>query len=135
MGYWLLEDTADSSGNGTTLTNNNTTTFTAAKFGNGSEHNGTTQYLEAADNANLSITGDLTLAAWINNDDTTGSQNIIGKWDGTNNSYLLALEGDELRMYIDSSSNHQTTTLRVERLVCKPEINADSGRIELLIRS
>lgn len=114
VGYWKLDESSgnatDSSGNGTTLTNNSTTTFTGAKFGNSGEFDGTADYFEAADTATLSLTGDVTLAAWINNDDTTGSQNIIGKWDGTNNSYLLALEGDELRMYIDSTSNYQTTT-------------------------
>jgi len=114
VGYWKMDETsgdaADSSGNVTTLTNNSTTPYTGAKFGNGAELDGSTDYFEAADNATLSVTGDLTLSAWINNDDTTGSQNIVGKWDGTNNSYLLALEGDELRMYIGSASNHQTTS-------------------------
>lgn len=116
-GYWPFDTTndisqsgIDNSGNGTTLTNNSSTAYSTGKFGLAIEPDGTADYMEAADNATLSITGSLTLSAWINNDDTTGSQNIIGKWDGTNNSYLLALEGDELRMYIDSASNYQTTT-------------------------
>ncbi|GEM_PF-1753555 len=114
VGYWNLNETSgnatDTSGTGTTLTNNSTTPYTGAKFGNGGEFDGSTDYFEAADNATLSLTGDLTLSAWIQPDDTSGSQNIVGKWDGTNNSYLLAMEGDELRMYIDSASSYQTTT-------------------------
>ncbi|QQS39311.1 DUF2341 domain-containing protein [Candidatus Woesebacteria bacterium] len=114
VGYWPMDETtgnpSDKSGNSTTLTNNNSTAFTAAKFGNSGELNGTSQYFEAADSAHLSVTGSLTLSAWINPDDTTGSQNIVGKWDGTNTSYLLALEGNEVRMYIDSASNYQATT-------------------------
>ena len=114
VGYWNFDESSgnasDSSGNDTTLTNNSTTSYSASKYGNGIEPNGSADYFEAADNATLSITGDLTLSAWIEPDDTTGQQNIVGKWDGTNNSYMLALTGDEIVMYIDSASNYQTTT-------------------------
>ena len=80
IGYWKMDELSgnatDLSGNGTTLTNTGTTTFTGAKFGNGSEHNGSSQYFDVVDNAYLSVTGSLTLSAWINPDDTTGSQDI-----------------------------------------------------------
>ncbi len=114
IGYWKMDELSgnatDLSGNGTTLTNTGTTTFTGAKFGNGSEHNGSSQYFDVVDNAYLSVTGSLTLSAWINPDDTTGSQDIIGKWDGANESYLLAMEGANLRMYIDAAANYEATT-------------------------
>ena len=114
VGYWTFNHTSgnasDKSGYTTTLTNNNTATYAPAKYGNGTELNGTTQYFDAADNAALSITGSLVLSAWIEPDDTTGSQDIVGKFDQSNESYLLALEGDEVRMYVDSASNYATTT-------------------------
>lgn len=114
VGYWKLDessgDAADSSGNATTLTNVSTTAYTAAKYGNGMEPDGTADYFQASDNAPLSVTGSLTLSAWIQPDDTTGSQDIIAKWDGANESYLLAMEGADLRMYIDSASNYQAST-------------------------
>ena len=114
VGYWNLDETtgdaSDSSGYGTTLTNNDTTVYSGAKFGYGAEPDGAADYLSVTDNATLSITGNLTLSAWIQPDDTTGQQDIVGKWDGTNNSYLLALSGNELVMYVDSAGSYETTT-------------------------
>ena len=113
IGYWKMDETSgnatDSSGVGTTLTNNGTTTFTNSKFGNGANPNGSSQFFDAADNSTLSITGKLTLAAWILPDVVTGTHEIVGKFDGANESYLLSQEVDEIRMYIDSASNYQTT--------------------------
>ena len=113
VGYWKMDETsgnaADSSGVGSTLTNNGTATFSAAKYGNGAELDGSTQFFDAADNATLSITGSLTLSAWIIPDTVTGSHAILGKFDQSNESYLLSQEADEIRLYIDSSSNYETT--------------------------
>jgi hypothetical protein len=114
VGYWRMDEVSgnaiDSSGNGTTLTNTGTASYSGGKFGNGAELNGTSQYFDAADSEALSMTGDVTLSAWIEPDDITGSQNIVGKWDGSNESYLLALSGGELRMYVDAAANYETTT-------------------------
>lgn len=48
VGYWKMEESSgnmsDSSGNGRTLTNNGTITFTAGKFANAGSFNGSTQY-------------------------------------------------------------------------------------------
>lgn len=113
-GYWKLDETSgnasDNSGNDTTLTNVSTTAYTSAKFGNGIEPDGSADYLYAADNTALSITGSLTLAAWIEPDDITGTENIIAKWDGANESYRLTKEGANIRMYIDADANYQATT-------------------------
>jgi hypothetical protein len=114
VGYWDLDESSgnasDTSGNGTTLTNQGTSTFSAAKFGNGTELNGSSQYFDTTDNSTLSITGNLTLAAWIEPDNVTShSDHIIGKWDDTDESYQLIKVNDEIRMYIDSSSNYETT--------------------------
>lgn len=54
--------------------------------------NGTTQYLYAADSASLSITGTLTLEAWIyfsSNPDVGDEKHIINKANGTTNGYVL----------------------------------------------
>ncbi len=64
------------------------------------------------DSSSLSITGDLTLAAWIKpNFATPSSQmDIAGKWDGSNQSYLLAQYGSEARLYLDSATNYITSS-------------------------
>ena len=66
VGHWKMDETsgtaADSSGNGLTLTNNGTTTFTGARFANGSSHNGTTQYFSTA----TAINSIQTVAFWVN---------------------------------------------------------------------
>ena len=113
VGWWKLDESssnaADSSGNAITLTNNSATPFTGAKFANGAELDGSTDFFDAADSATLSQTGSITLSAWIIPDVITGSHAIVGKFDGSSESYLLSQETDEIRMYIDSSSNYQTT--------------------------
>ncbi|MFA4881115.1 MAG: LamG domain-containing protein [Candidatus Doudnabacteria bacterium] len=113
VGYWKMDEASgnpvDSSGNGSTLTNTGTATFASGKFGNTASLNGSSQYFYVADNAILSLTGDVVLSAWIYADSITGSHDIVGKWDGANESYLLSLEGDELRMWADSVLNYKTT--------------------------
>ncbi len=119
VGYWKMDETSgnavDSSGTGTTLTNTGTATFTTtlAKFGNATDlESGSSQYFTVADNATLSLTGNLTLTAWIKPESVTTSTafDIIGKFDGANESYQLTQFGDEVRLYIDSSSNYVETT-------------------------
>ena len=68
-------------------------------------------YGYTADSAGLSMTGDLTISGWIKPESVTATTffDIAGKWDGSSESYLLALYGDELRMYIDASANYKTT--------------------------
>ncbi len=116
VGYWKLDESSgnasDSSGNTTTLTNVNTTSFVGGKFGNGADLESTSsQYFYASDNPTLSITGSLTLSAWIRPESVgAGLYNIIAKWDGTNESFRLAQNGDEIRLELDSSGNYIETT-------------------------
>lgn len=57
---------SDSSGNGNTLTNNNTATFSAGKINNGADlEDSSSQYFSAADSASLDITGDLSFSGWV----------------------------------------------------------------------
>lgn len=70
--YWKLDETtgnpADSSANSYTLTNNGTTTFTGARFTNGSEHvPASSQYFSTG----TSIPGVKTVSFWVNPDSTT----------------------------------------------------------------
>lgn len=116
VGYWKLDESSgnasDSSGNGTTLTNANSTAFATGKFGNGADFESASfNYQYAADNTALSLTGDLTMSAWIKPESVTASTqfDIAGKFDQSNESYLLSQFGDEIRVYIDSSSNYVTT--------------------------
>ncbi len=69
------------------------------------------QDASVADNALLSITSDLTLAAWIKPESVTAATafGIIGKGDIGGTSYALAQYGDEVRVYIGSLSNYETT--------------------------
>jgi len=113
VGYWKFDETsgdaADSSGLNQTLTNNNSTPFTAGKFGNAADFTPASSHVFTIDdNASLSLTQYFTLSAWINPDATTASTHfdIAGKWDSTSQTYLLAQYGDEFRLYLDSDSNY-----------------------------
>lgn len=117
LGYWKLNETngnaLDSSGNGINLTNNNSATYTLGKYGNATDlEKDSSQFFSTEDNTILSITGDLTVGAWIKPESTTSDTqfDITGKWDGDNESYLLAQYGDEVRFYLDSASNYVETS-------------------------
>ncbi len=119
VGYWKMDEAgdatrADSSGNGNTLTESASDTIAQAlsKFTYGGDFElGDTEYITAADSASLSVTGSLTLSAWIDPETVSaGSYNILAKWDGANESYRLFQNGDEIRMEIDSAGNYQETT-------------------------
>ncbi|HNT30360.1 MAG TPA: DUF2341 domain-containing protein, partial [bacterium] len=69
------------------------------------------QYAYAADSASLSITGDLTLSAWIKPESVTAATifAIAGKVQSSDADYSFIQYGDELRLYIDSNSDYSTT--------------------------
>lgn len=115
-GYWKLNessgDAIDYSGNGTTLTDTNTVARVAGKFANaGDFESGSTEYLYAADNANLSITGNLTVAAWVNRESST-NQYFLNKSDNLGrDSYLFSILADKLTLtLVDSNDVSSTTT-------------------------
>lgn len=116
VGYWKFEQTTgnatDSSGNAFTLTTN-IVSYPAAKYGYGADfESGLSNSMYITDNDPLSITGDLTLSAWIKPESNTAATqyDIVGKFDGVNESYQLAQYGDEIRLYIGSASNYIETT-------------------------
>jgi len=80
---WKLSDTSDASGNGNTLTNNNTVTFVAGKIGNAAQFVSTSsQSLSIADNSFVTIANaGWTVAFWVN---PTSSSNQM--WVAKDNS-------------------------------------------------
>lgn len=119
VGFWKMDEAgdaarADFAGNGNSLTESasDTVTQVVGKFGfAGDFESGDTEYLSVADSASLSITGNLTLAAWIKPETvSSGSYNIMGKWDGSNESYRLIQIDDEIRFEIDAGNQYVQTT-------------------------
>jgi CSLREA domain-containing protein len=80
-------------GNDGTLPNG--ASFSAAKVGQGFNLNGSNQYVEVTDTAANSITGAISIDAWIKtNALSANGQVIVGKYDGTSDaatSYLLTM--------------------------------------------
>lgn len=116
VGYWKFDDsdgeTTDISGFGHTLTEVNGVAQVAGKFADAADlERGSSELYYRADSTALSITGSFTLSAWVRPEDTTAATqyDIMGKWDLTNESYLFARYGDELRCYIDSANDYVTT--------------------------
>lgn len=108
---------SDSSGNINTLVDGGAGgSLYAGKFGDGIDLESTSsQFQYAPDSATLSITGSLTLSAWIKPESTSATQNdILGKWDSSSReSYLLAQRGQKVRLYLDSASNYIETDSNV----------------------
>lgn len=115
VSYWKLDDLSGttasdhiaSSGHDATLTNSPAWTASGKVNGGIDFEADNSTYLTTPDTSSLSITGDLTISAWINPESTTASTRfpIVGK--GTD--YQLVQFGDEIRMYIGSASNYETT--------------------------
>jgi hypothetical protein len=61
LAFWKLADTSDSSGNGNTLTNNNSVAFVAGKIGNAAEFDGT-NYLSRS--MAVDFSEDFTVSLW-----------------------------------------------------------------------
>jgi hypothetical protein len=108
QGYWKLEDNTDSSSNGYDLTENGTPTYTAGKFSNAAELDGSTDYFTIADAscANLEIASSQTWSAWVNYDanPTGGSFNIMSKRDAGAIKQILVLDGGKIRTRFDGLS-------------------------------
>ncbi len=104
VGYWKLDDDLiDSSGNGSTLTNVASTTYTQGKFGNAANfESDSSQYMYVADNVPLSMTKEITMSAWIKPESVTGGTDftIMAKWDGSNRSYSFIQNADRLQVTV-----------------------------------
>jgi len=72
---------------------------------------GSNQYAYCDDSASLSITGNLTMEAWIKRESVNAVSIVMGKWsvaDG-NHSYLLTFEADnDLVFYVDDDGTGGT---------------------------
>lgn len=116
VGYWKLDESsgnaADSSGVGTSLTDTNTVAFVGGKFANAGDFEATnSEYQFAADNATLSLTGSLTLSAWIKPESvSSGTYNIIAKWDGSNESYRLYQSTNTIVLEVESGNTVTSST-------------------------
>jgi hypothetical protein len=117
VGWWKMDEgegtTAyDSSGNNQNLTLVNAPTWSSGKFNNSLDfEKDNSQYGYTADSSALSITKDLTVAAWVKPESCSGRNDwvIAGKWDGENISYLLRLNACNLQMCIESVNNYKRT--------------------------
>jgi hypothetical protein len=67
VAFWNFNNNGnDATGNGHTLTNNGSITYVTGKIGNAADFAASsTQYFSNSDSAFNSISGDMTLAAWI----------------------------------------------------------------------
>lgn len=87
--YYKLDESSgnasDSTPNANTLTNTGTVTYVAAVINNGSETNGSSQYFVRGDTVSLSITGDMSVCAWVNFDSVASNQTFLSKWTYTGN--------------------------------------------------
>jgi len=63
------------------------------------DFDGTNDYVTVSDSTLTSITGDLTISAWIRPDVVSKEQTIIGKWDET-----TANNDRSYRLYLDASN-------------------------------
>jgi len=113
VGYWPFDTNTDPQPDLSGF-ENDATVFTGATWVDDLERNGVMEfdgndsYLEAADSESLSITGDITIAAWINVTDFTGFRGIVGKTAGPGGNlpasydlYLVANDG-RARLYTGS---------------------------------
>ena len=101
IGHWTFDGknvvngvALDSSGNGNNgnLVGIATSTFySTGRIGQGFDFDGTNDYVKADDNASLSITGSLTISAWIKPVNATVMQSVVSKYDSAGNqrSYFM----------------------------------------------
>ncbi len=96
----------DLSGNSINLTLVNSPTFSNNSF---FEFNGSTNYaVGAGSNPGLAITSQITLSAWINPSNVTGTKTIVGR--GSSGVFSLSLNGANVQYGLDTGSGVQTGT-------------------------
>ncbi len=96
----VTEIAIDNSAKTNDLTNNGGVTFTNDGVrGKAASFDGATQYLDIADNSELSLTGEFSLGAWFKTDSLAGDHAIITKYNNsaTQYSYNLQQSGTEVR--------------------------------------
>lgn len=92
IAYWKLDESSgnasDATGNGKTLTNTGSSTFTSGKINNGTSLSGSGQYFTRSSEAYFQITGALTISFWCKSS-KTGAQSVVSKG---NNSFSGSYE-------------------------------------------
>lgn len=97
--------TQDAAGIGTTGR-----TAVGSRWGNGAlRFDGINDYVNVANTANLQLTGNFTLAAWINPYNLSGSKAILTK-EGSNSGYWLYLIGANVYTGFGNGSSFQSQT-------------------------
>lgn len=108
--YYSLDNTTDATGNGYTLTNNGSTTFTSALIINGGDFNGTTQSLN-----NNSVLGALSyprsFQAWMNFDSVSGDRAIFALGDASIHYYSLKKDSGTGTIVFRSNNNTQAANV------------------------
>ncbi len=112
--YWTFDEAsgnaADSTGNGFTLTNNNTTAYASGKINNSADLElSNTNYFTRADNASLKP-ATLSLSVWVNLESTPTNFVIIDK--GNNGGdYTIAREGGDIYMRVRTGGTDKTISV------------------------
>jgi len=99
QGGTIYDDTANNN-DGTLSASSTMGNWTAGKYGNAIDFDGTNDYITTPDSVSLSITSDLSISAWIRPDVVSKEQTILGKWDET-----TANNDRSYRLWLDSSNN------------------------------
>lgn len=116
VAYYKLENVNDEI-SGNVLNNNGSVTFPAGKIGNGADlERSSSQFLDIADNASLSLTGDLSFSMWIKLESHPANGEyfgLINKWQTAGQrSYEVFYYQDSgvAKLAFDSSSDGTNNT-------------------------
>jgi hypothetical protein len=127
VGWWKMDeasantcsggvnDSCDSSGNGNDGTWTGNATSTSGRFGSGVTFDGTSDYINFADNTTHEMgTSDMSFSAWVNPTSNAASAYILRKSDAANaNGYLLGVESGVVKIKLNGTTlvASSTTTL------------------------
>lgn len=118
ISYWSMDEASgtrtDSHGSND-LTDNNTVGSATGKINNAADfESNNNEHLSHADNADLSPTGDCTLACWVKLETKPSISTIMGKWPGTGDSRALILRyqssDDRFAFFVNSDGTSGGTT-------------------------
>lgn len=89
VGHWKLDDGSGTNANDSSASNRdgtliNTPSWTTGQLGGAVDFNGSSQYIDLGTHSELQVSGDMTVAAWINADAISGTP-------GDGNSVLVCL--------------------------------------------
>ena len=87
----------------------NAATFSAAKVNQGFSLNGTNQYVEAPDTAANSITGPISIDAWINPATVAGAGTIVSKYDTNSGNFSYVFQVVDGKLAFSVSNNGSST--------------------------